>query len=264
MKRRRFLASVAAAGAAVGAGVVHRTRRYELAATAERFDYGLRFNDLGTEQRGESVELSSFPASVRPTLRQAAAVPGVFGTNDLSASVAERLREADYLRADGRYYTTYVSDVRDVPLSVDVAVRESLRAPFDPAAFSLSLRNEGAETVAVAAGPPMPFGVVGAHRPDDRESRLTLWSDEYRDAPGVSTVGRRVLSMTGLGTETAVEPGETVGTVYELGRGGAGTWLLDGDVGVSVEGRDADGGDGHDGGDFPYRVRLDVRRRSPW
>ncbi|MFC6824011.1 hypothetical protein [Halopelagius fulvigenes] len=125
MKRRRFLA---AAGVAVGAGVLHRTRRYELDATAERFDYGLRFNDLGTERRGESVALSSFPESVRPTLREAAAAPGAFGANDLPDSALERLRAADYLRAAGRYYTTYVSDVRDVPLSVEATVRESARA----------------------------------------------------------------------------------------------------------------------------------------
>lgn len=63
-------------------------------------------------------------------------------------------------------------------------------------------------------------------------------------------------SVTGLGTGIAVKPGETIGTVYELGRGGAGTWLVEGDISVS-DGAD-DGGEGHDGGDFPYRVRLAV------
>lgn len=249
MNRRRLLA--AAVGLSVGAGVVHRSRRYELAATADRFEYGLRFNDLGTEERGESVDLSAFAESVRPTLREAASVPGVAGANGLPDSAVERLREAEFLRVDGRYYTTYVSDVRDVPLSVEAVVRESSRAPFDPAAFSLSLRNDGTEAVRVSDGPPMPFGVVGAHRRGDRETRITLWSDEYRDARGVSTLGRRVLSVTGLGTEIAVKPGETVGTLYELGRGGPGTWIAAGDVGVP-------------GGDFPYRVRLDVRERTPW
>jgi hypothetical protein len=261
MDRRRLLGSLAtlAAGSSVALGAFYRSNQYEVTATAERFDFGLRFNDLGTDESRPTADIDEFPASVRPKLREAALVPGVAGVNDLPESAAERLREADLLRVDGRYYTTYVSDVRDVPLRVEATVVESSRAPFDPAAFELAVRNEGEETLELSAGPPMPFGVVSAHRPGDYERRVTLWSDDYRDARAVTTVGHRVVSVLGLGMGMDLRPGATASTVYELGRGGPGRWVVDGDVGVPGDG---DGSEGHDGGDFPYRVRIHVRARA--
>lgn len=252
MRRRSLLAAVAAL--AVG-GVAYGTRRYEVSASAERFDYGLRLNELGTRERESTVDLASFVPSVRETLREAAAVAGAAGTNRLTPTAADKLRDATYLRIDGTNYTTYVSDVRDVPLVPEARVVESDRAPFDPARVVLSLRNAGDEPLAVSDGPPLPFGVLWMHRAGDRETRRTLWSDAYRDAGPVSTVGRRVLAVNGVGVGTELAAGERAETEYALGRGAPGEWVVE--TSVSVPG-DGDGSEGHDGGDFPVVFRFEV------
>jgi hypothetical protein len=252
MRRRSLLA--AAAAFAVGSGV-YATRQYEVTASAERFDYGLRLNELGTDERESTVDLAAFVPSVRETLRDAAAVPGAAGANGLTPTAADRLRDAEYLRIDGTNYTTYVSDVRDVPLVPAARVVEPTRAPFDPARVALSIRNDGDDPLSVSDGPPLPFGVLSMHRAGDREARRTLWSDAYRDAGPVSTVGRRVLAVNGLAVGTTLGPGAAAETTYALGRGTPGEWVVE--TSVSVPG-DGDGSEGHDGGDFPLRFRFRV------
>jgi hypothetical protein len=249
MHRRSLLASAAALAVGVG---VYQTRRFRVTASAERFDYGLRLNELGTEVRESTVDLSDFAPGVRETLREAAAASGAAGADGLTPTAADRLRNAEYLRIDGTNYTTYVSDVRAVPLVPEARVVEATRAPFDPARVALSLRNDGDDPLSISDGPPLPFGVLSMRRVDDREGRRTLWSDAYRDAAPVSTVARRVLAVNGVAVGTTLDPAAAAETTYTLGRGPPGEWVVE--TSVSVPG---DGGEGHDG-DFPVRFRFRV------
>jgi hypothetical protein len=179
-----------------------------------------------------------------------------------------RLREVEYLRVDGTYYTTYVSDVRALPLRVDVRVVESRLAPFDPAAFDLTLRNAGDRAVEVLSGEPMPFSVLSVHRADDAGTDRVVWSDAYRETSHVSTAGRRVLAVTGAGSAVTLGPGESLTTRYELGGVGRGTWLVEDSVGAQFADRASAGGGGDDAaaasadavgnGDVPFRVRFEV------
>ena len=215
---------------------------------------------------GPVLDVSDAPAAHRDALCEAAVAPGASGADGLPDSLVARLRDAEYLRVDGTYYATYVSDVRTIPLAVEVRVTRPRLAPFDPAAFDLTLRNAGDRPVAVFSGEPMPFSVLSVRRAGDRGTARTVWSDAYRETGHVSTLGRRVLAVTGAGTTVTLGPGESLTTTYELGVG-RGTWVVEDDVGAQFAdgvgggggGNGTDGGeDGVGNGDVPYRVQFEV------
>lgn len=224
---------------------------------------------------GPVFDLSDAPAAHRETLREAAEATGASHGSDLPDSLVARLRDAEYLRVDGTYYTTYVSDVRSIPLEVEVRMRDPRLAPFDPAAVALTLRNAGDRPVEVLSGEPMPFSVLSVRRAGDPETERTVWSDAYRETGHVSTLGRRVVAVTGAGATATLEPGESLTTTYELGGVGRGTWVIADSVGAGFADRtresgaddaggDSDGGDTGDdadavgNGDVPFRVRFEV------
>ena len=92
---------------------------------------------------GKTLDLSAVPAEFRGVLREAALAPGAYGANGLPESVVSAVESHEYLRVDGRFYVTYLSDVRGVSLAVDCEVTTPSMGPADPAAFELTLRNDG-------------------------------------------------------------------------------------------------------------------------
>jgi hypothetical protein len=185
---------------------------------------------------GETLVLDDVPAASRDDLRRATRTPGVAGVDGLSPETVDALRDHTYLRVDGRYYTTYLSDVRDVPLEAWGRVRRAGTAPLEPARFELGLRNVGDRPVEVSGGPPMPFGVVSAHPPAVYDRDRSVWSPAYRTTDTITTVGRRPIAVLGVGITATVEPGEALSTRYEFGPLGSGTWIVDEDVVATVDG----------------------------
>jgi hypothetical protein len=185
---------------------------------------------------GETLDLGDVPADSRGDLRRATRTPGVVGVDGLAPTVVDAFRTHEYLRVDGRYYTTYLSDARGVPLEAWGRVDRDATAPLDPAHFELGVRNAGDRPMEVAGGPPMPFGVASARRPGAPDRDRTLWSPAYRETGAITTVGRRPIAVLGVGATATLAPGETLATAYELGPLDPGTWVVGEDVSVTVGG----------------------------
>ena len=185
---------------------------------------------------GATVDVDDLPADSRADLRRAARSPGVTGVDELSPTVVDALRSHTYLRVDGRYYTTYLSDVRDAPVVAWGRVSHSKTAPLEPARLELGVRNVGDTPIEVSGGPPMPFGVASAHPPGEPDDDRSLWSPAYRETGAITTLGRRPIAVLGIGQTATLAPGATLTTAYEFGPLRPGTWLVDEDVGVTVDG----------------------------
>lgn len=184
---------------------------------------------------GATLDLADVPAGSRGDLRRAARTPGVVGVDDFSPAIVDAFRTHRYLRVDGRYYTTYLSDVRDVPLEAWGRIRRDVTAPLDPARFELGVRNVGDRPMEINGGPPMPFGVVSAHPPGASDRDRTLWSPAYRETGAITTVGRRPIAILGIGATATLAPGETLATAYELGPLDPETWVVDEDVSAAMD-----------------------------
>jgi hypothetical protein len=185
---------------------------------------------------GATVDVDDFPADSSADLRRATRSPGVTGVDDIPPAVVDALRSHTYLRVDGRYYTTYLSDVRDAPLAAWGRVSHSETAPLEPARLELGVRNTGDISVEVSGGPPMPFGVLSAYPPGEPNRDRPLWSPAYRETGAITTLFRRPIAVLGIGQTATVAPGETLTTAYAFGPLRPGTWLVDEDVGVTVDG----------------------------
>ena len=185
---------------------------------------------------GKTLTLDDVPADHRDDLRRATRTPGVAGVDGLSPETVDALRNHTYLRVDGRYYTTDLSDVRGVPLEAWGRVSRGETAPLEPARLELGVRNAGDRPVEIGGGPPMPFGVVSAHRPGAYGRDRSVWSPAYRTTDAITTVGRRPIAVLGIGKTAAVSPGETLATRYEFGPLRSGTWVVDEDVVATVGG----------------------------
>jgi hypothetical protein len=199
---------------------------------------------------GETLALDDVPSGTHDDLRRATRTPGVAGIDGLSRGAVEMLRRHTYLRADGRYYTTYLSDVRGVPLEAWGRVRRDEAAPLEPAQLELGVRNTGDRAIEVDGGPPMPFGLVSAHPPGVYDRNRSVWSPAYRETGAITTVGRRPIAALGIGATATVASGETLSTPYEFGPLRPGRWLVDESVGVTV--------DGDSVGAVPIRFTLHV------
>lgn len=119
----------------------------------------------------------------------------------------------------------YVAALEDAPLTDEtdhailrVELVDSAIAPDDPARFSATLTNTSDETLVVSSGAPAPFGVVWAspRDSDDRESDVTLWTDDYEDSTHVGTDGKRVEGVNDIGLMEEVAAGETLEQSLEL------------------------------------------------
>jgi hypothetical protein len=185
---------------------------------------------------GATLDLDDVPVERRDDLRRAALTPGVAGLDDLPPAIVDALRDTTYLRIDGRFYTTYLSDVRDVALEAWGRVSRDETAPLEPARLELGVRNAGDDPIDVAGGPPMPFGVVSAHPPGAYDRSRSVWSPAYRETGAITTVGRRPIAVLGIGMEVTIAPGERLTTRYEFGPLRPGTWVVDESVGVTVAG----------------------------
>lgn len=184
---------------------------------------------------GTTLDLADVPADSRDDARRATRTPGVVGVDGLSPGVVDAFRTHQYLRVDGWYYTTYLSDARDIPLEAWGRVHRDVTAPLDPARFELGVRNVGDRPMAVDGGPPMPFGVASAHPPGAPARDRTLWSPAYREAGAITTVGRRPIAILGVGATATLAPGETLATAYELGPLDPGTWLVEESVSATMD-----------------------------
>jgi hypothetical protein len=232
--------------------------RPETVAFLEQFDYvehhgsvvrlDVRVEDPGPPYRvtarrvaaaavrgGATVDIDDLPADSQADLRRAARTPGVTGVDDLAPAVVDTLRSHAYLRVDGRYYTTYLSDVRSAPLVAWGRVSRGETEPLDPASVELGVRNAGDSSIEVSGGPPMPFGVASAHPPDEPDHDRSLWSPAYRETGAITTLGRRPIAVLGIGQTATLAPGETLTTDYEFGPLRPGTWLVDESVGVTAD-----------------------------
>lgn len=190
---------------------------------------------------GATLDLGDVPVDRRDDLRRAATTPGVAGLDGLSSAVVDTLRDHTYLRIDGRFYTTYLSDVRDVALEAWGRVHRDEMAPLEPARLELGVRNAGDDPIDVAGGPPMPFGVVSAHPPGAYDRNRSVWSPAYRETGAITTVGRRPIAVLGIGMEETVAPDERLTTRYEFGPFRPGTWVVDESVGATVDGASVGG-----------------------
>jgi hypothetical protein len=185
---------------------------------------------------GETLVLDDVSPETRDDPRRAIRTPGAAGIDGLSRGAVEMLRRHAYLRADGRYYTTYLSDVGGVPLEARGRTRRDEAAPFDPARLELGVRNVGDGPIEVDGGPPIPFGLVSAHPPGVSDRGRPVWSPAYRGTDAITTVGRRPIAALGIGATATVAPGETLSILYEFGPLRPGTWVADESVGVTVDG----------------------------
>ncbi len=196
-----------------------------------------------------TVALSELPGSVRERVREA--IDGEehreYGLLDPSRDVVSKLRTASALRVDGKSYGVDAWTLDHLPLSVSATVTEGGIGFKDPGRVALAVENTGSGPIELYGGSNGPFGSL-RYRPVDGGRERFL----YSTTDGSSSIWPSTSSYRG-GSDDAIAAGEVQRVEFELGGDPVGVppgrHFVHGSLNASSD---------HLGGDFPFRVELEI------
>jgi len=102
----------------------------------------------------------------------------------------------------------------DAPIDVSFDIEGDRVSADESVTITLSVTNEGAETLQMTTGAPKPFGILSLR---NDEHNITAWTDAYEESGYVQTSPHRGIGFVyTIGLVTSIAPDETVSETYTI------------------------------------------------
>lgn len=148
----------------------------------------------------------------------------------------------------------------DAPMDVSFAIDGDLVDQDEAVSITLTVTNDGDETLSFTTGAPEPFGIFSLH---SDERWINPWTPAYEESGHVHTAPHRgITGVNDIALSTEIPPGETVSETYTLSDETHGIQPGTYEFSFGKTLSPADRGDDHDGWEFEVTGFVELAERE--